>query len=204
LEVHYGRMKHPRMPCSDRVCKLCSVDSGRFYVPDLGPHVKDLLHFMLSLCRNQIQVSQCFSLCSWSEEFGGFWRGCSTDTIRWVWAHSLWQSSLKGQRAGTVVQPPGSLPPSQVHPYGKPGCELQVARDMPLRPPHDDEVTADVPCPSRRTPYINACPSRPTAFYNVEATRMHGRDTKNPRMKNLEHTHYLPVLAHAAVVQPQG
>jgi hypothetical protein len=27
------------------------------------------------------------------------------------------------------------------------------------------------------------------------------RDAGNPHMKNLEHAHYIPVLAHAAVVQ---
>jgi hypothetical protein len=47
LEVHSGRLKHPTVPRADRLCKLCSVGGGRFHGQESGPHVEDLVHFML-------------------------------------------------------------------------------------------------------------------------------------------------------------
>jgi hypothetical protein len=47
LKVHSGRLKHPTIPRADRLCKLCSVGAGRFYGQESGPHVEDLMRFML-------------------------------------------------------------------------------------------------------------------------------------------------------------
>jgi hypothetical protein len=43
----FRRMRRPRIPRDSRLCKLCSVESGRFSGQQLGPHVEDLLPFML-------------------------------------------------------------------------------------------------------------------------------------------------------------
>jgi hypothetical protein len=110
----------------------------------------------------------------------------------------------RGQKAVTE-RSPALLPVlSQVHPSGKPGCELRVARGhrgkMLLRPhmmmrsqqiyrAHPGAVASTLVQVVQRHDITLRLPVCMDDTMDDEQ-----RDAGNPHMKNLEHTHYLPVL----------